>query len=83
MNNKNKKILVQISFRPISTNIKWDDIESLFVNLGAEITEGNGSRIRIKLNGISIVLHKPHPRREIDKGALVSVYKFLKMAGLI
>ena len=36
----------------------------------------------IVFNGVKIVLHRPHPRKEIDKGALVSVRKFLLNAGV-
>lgn len=68
---------------PVRADVHWTDIEALFVTLGAEISEGRGSRVRVKLNGISIVFHRPHPRRETDKGALVSVRKFLKMAGIL
>lgn len=83
MNNKHKKTLDAIQRKPVPSNIKWDDVEALFIYLGAEITEGRGSRIRIKLNGIAIVFHRPHPSREADKGAVVSVRKFLEMADLL
>jgi len=50
--------------------------------LGCEISEGEGSRVRILLNGIKAVFHRPHPQKEIDKGALVSLRKFLENAGI-
>jgi hypothetical protein len=77
MNKKQRKTLELIFKNPIQSNIKWADIESLFENLGAEISEGNGSRVRVTLNGVRAVFHRPHPKRETDKGALVSVRKFL------
>ena len=52
------------------------------VHLGVEITEGHGSRVRCAFNGIRAVFHRPHPQKEIDKGALVSVRKFLERAGV-
>ena len=58
------------------------DIESLFVALDGEISEGRGSRVRVELNGIKAVFHRPHPRKETDKGALVSVRRFLENAGI-
>lgn len=76
MNTKQRKVL---ELAP--SNMKWSDIESLFVSLGAEISEGNGSRVRIELHGVKMVFHRPHPKREIDKGALLSVRKFLISAG--
>jgi hypothetical protein len=49
---------------------------------GAEITEGKGSRVRIALNGLRAVLHRPHPRKETDKGAVGSMRRFLIEAGV-
>jgi hypothetical protein len=58
------------------------DIESLFKALGAEVTEGNGSRVRVYLNDVRAVFHRPHPEKETDKGALKSVRRFLIEAGV-
>jgi len=49
--------------------------------LGAEITEGSGSRVRIFLGGVRAVFHRPHPQKEADKGAVKSVRRFLEAAG--
>ncbi|KIC71131.1 HicA protein [Candidatus Protochlamydia amoebophila] len=53
--------------------MKWKDVESLFSALGADTQEGRGSRIRILLNGQEAVFHRPHPQKETDKDALMSV----------
>jgi len=34
------------------------------------------------LNGVIAVFHRPHPQKETDKGALKSVRRFLKNAGV-
>lgn len=65
---------------PTRANIPWKDIESLLRNLGAEITEGRGSRVRISLNGVRAVFHRPHPQTETDKGAVRSMQRFLENA---
>ncbi|MDB5594741.1 MAG: hexulose-6-phosphate isomerase [Hyphomicrobiales bacterium] len=62
---------------PLRANIPWRDIEALFVALGAEISEGNGSRVRVALNGVRAVFHRPHPHKETDKGAVKAVRRFL------
>ncbi len=67
---------------PIRSNLAWMDIESLFEAIGAEVTEGNGSRVRVYLNGVRAVFHRPHPEKETDKGALKSVRRFLVEAGV-
>jgi len=82
MNKKQQKIFDLIFKNPVQSNIKWSNIESLFKNLGAEISEGNGSRVRIALNNSRAVFHRPHPERETDKGTLMSVRKFLIEAGV-
>lgn len=50
---------------------------------GAEITEGAGSRVRIALNGVRAVFHRPHPQKETDKGAVKSMRRFLIEAGVM
>lgn len=80
MNKKNLKTLKEIFKKPVPSDIKWGDVESLFENLGAEISEGNGSRVRIALNGVKAVFHRPHPKPDTDKGAVMSVRKFLENA---
>ena len=67
---------------PIQTNILWADIRGLFAALGGEISEGSGSRVRVKLNGVRAVFHRPHPQNTTDKGAVNSVRRFLENAGV-
>ena len=71
-----------IFHQPVLSNISWVDIEKMLTSLGAEISEGKGSRVRIYLNGIRAVFHRPHPQKGVDKGAVVSIRKFLQVAGV-
>jgi hypothetical protein len=82
LNSRQNRLLEEIYSEPIKSNILWEDIENLFYALGAEISEGKGSRVRIKLEETIAVFHRPHPRKEIDKGALKSVRKFLSNSGV-
>ncbi|MBS0655977.1 MAG: type II toxin-antitoxin system HicA family toxin [Verrucomicrobia bacterium] len=82
MNRKHQRTLESIFATPTQSSIKWVDIEALFVALNAEIKEGRGSRVRILLNGEEAVFHRPHPKKEADKGAVVSVRRFLENAGV-
>jgi len=79
---KHQKTLEAIFSRPAKSGISWSDIESLLETLGAEISEGNGSRVRIVLNGCRAVFHRPHPQKETDKGAVASMKRFLIEAGV-
>ena len=79
-NNNIKKIYKEVHTDPVRANIVWSDIETMFIGLGAKIYEGNGSRIRVELNGERAVFHRPHPGNTADKGAVKSVRRFLKNA---
>lgn len=81
MNTKHLKTIRLIFKNPVQAGIQWSDVEKLLITLGAELSEGNGSRVRVALNGIRAVFHRPHPQKEIDKGAVVSVRRFLTEAG--
>jgi hypothetical protein len=58
-----KRTLNNIFENPVRPNMVWMDIESLLLACGAEISEGNGSRVRISLNGVRAVFHRPHPQK--------------------
>jgi hypothetical protein len=81
MQGKHRKTLNAIFFDPVRANVVWADIESLFIALGGSLSEGRGSRVRVSLNGVDAIFHRPHPRKETDKGALKSVRRFLREAG--
>ncbi len=82
VNKKHERALEAIFKNPVQSNVVWRDCEKLLESLGAEISEGEGSRIRIVLNKRKAVFHRPHPQKETDKGALVSLRKFLENAGI-
>jgi hypothetical protein len=80
VNRRHTATLEKIRSRPERSDIPWKDIESLIVALGGEISEGKGSRVRIYLNGVRAVFHRPHPQRVTDKGAVKSMRRFLEAA---
>jgi hypothetical protein len=82
MNNRQRTTLRDIFEDPVRSNIEWKQVENLFAALGAEISEGSGSRVRVALNGVRAVFHRPHPEKETDKGAVKSVRAFLASAGV-
>ena len=82
MNSKHKQTYKAIFNAPIKSSIKWSDIEAMLIAAGAAITEGNGSRVRISLNGERAVFHRPHPENTTDKGAVKSMRRFLLNAGV-
>jgi len=82
MTKKQRQTLDKIFEKPDRSDIPWATIEALLVALGAEISEGSGSRVRIALNDIRAVFHRPHPERVTNKGAIKSVRRFLQEAGV-
>lgn len=74
---KHNETLNAIFAQRAQASICWSDIESLLESLGAEMEEGKGSRVRVALNGVRAVFHRPHPEPTTDKGAVKSVRRFL------
>jgi len=82
MRRKQQRTLAAVFLHPTSSNIPWRDIEALLLELGAEITEREGSRLAVVLFGEVKVFHRPHPTPFTDKGAVASVRNCLKQHGV-
>jgi hypothetical protein len=82
MNNKHQKTLNTVFHDPILASISWREIENMLCALGATVEEAEGSRVGIELNGVVAVFHRPHPRKETDRGAVKSLRRFLIEAGI-
>ena len=82
MNKAQQSTLNDIFVRPTRPDIRWSAIESLIRALGGEVTERAGSRVAARLNGVTAVFHRPHPRPETKKGAVDAVRQFLTNAGV-
>jgi hypothetical protein len=82
MNKAQQATLKAIFERPTRANIRWSAIESLIRGLGGDVNEREGSRVAARLNGITAVFHRPHPRPETKKGAVDAVRQFLYNAGV-
>jgi hypothetical protein len=82
MKRKHQKTLDAIYAHPVSANIQWRDIEALFVELGADISEREGSRIAVVLFDEVRVFHRPHPSPDTDKGAVASIRKWFEQHGV-
>ena len=82
VDNKHRRTLDAVFEQPERANIAWRDIEALVVALGGEVSEESGSRVRVALNGVRAVFHRPHPRKEANKATVRSVRRFLETAGV-
>lgn len=82
MKKKHLATLTAVFSRPVSGGIRWADIEALFLELGADVSEREGSRIAVVLFGEVRVFHRPHPQPSTDKGAVASIRKWLEVHGV-
>jgi predicted RNA binding protein YcfA (HicA-like mRNA interferase family) len=79
---KHRDTLGAIFRDPSPATIAWSDAIALLKALGAEVSEGRGSRVRVSLNGVDAVLHRPHPGKEISRPMVRSIRRFLGEAGV-
>ncbi len=82
MKGRHRKTLESIFRHPVSSNIPWRRIEALLVDLGAEVSEREGSRIGVRLFGDRRVFHRPHPSPSTDAGAVASIRDWLRRNGV-
>jgi len=68
---------------PVRSNIAWRGTVAMLEASGGKITEGAGSRVRIALNRVRAVFHRPHPRKETAKRVVKSMQRFLAEAGVM
>ncbi|MDE2145438.1 MAG: type II toxin-antitoxin system HicA family toxin [Burkholderiales bacterium] len=82
MKRAHQKTLERVFAHPTSANIAWKDIEALLTGLGAKVSEREGSRVAVVLFNEVRVFHRPLPSAKTDKGAVVSVRKWLEQHGV-
>jgi hypothetical protein len=82
MASRHQRTFAAVFEDPVRANILWRDIEAMFVYLGATVTSGAGSRVRIELNGVDAVFHRPHPQKETKQRAVRNVRLFLTSVGV-
>jgi hypothetical protein len=77
VNRRQQATLARVFAEPPPADLRWTDIEALFRAVGAEISEGAGSRVRVALGGVRAVFHRPHPSPDTKRGAVRAVRDFL------
>ena len=79
---RNRRTLGAVFERPTRANIRWSDVERLFRAVGAQVTEGAGSRVRIQLGNQVKTFHRPHPGSEARRYAVEAAAVFLRDQGV-
>ena len=78
MNNKHRKTLATVFTDPVSGTIEWAAIEKLLIAAGAQVIEGDGSRVRFEKDGEVETFHRPHPAREAKRYQIRAARAFLE-----
>ena len=82
MNAKHRKTLAAIFVRPTSASIVFADIESLIKAFGGSVSEREGSRVSIELNGEQWRCHRPHPGKEAKRYQVEEARELLERVGI-
>ena len=82
MSHKHEALLRTLFRDPISGNIHWREIESLLNHLGAAVEPLSGARLRVVLNGVEGILHRPHHSNVLDRSLVKQVREYLAHAGV-
>ena len=82
MSRRAANLLRMIFHDPPSGNIHWRDVESLLKHVGASLEPISGARVRVKLNRMEGILHRPHHSNVLDASGLMHVREFLARAGV-
>jgi predicted RNA binding protein YcfA (HicA-like mRNA interferase family) len=83
LNGKQRKTLAAIQRRPVPSGVTWVELESLLGAMGYEIMPSKGSNVTFIKDGYFWRYHRPHPRKEVDKGAIAGLVQHLKEVGEI
>jgi len=83
MKRKHRKTLELVFRKPVSGNIKWEEVVAMLNAYGAKIDEKRaGSRVHIELRDKDLLQHRPHPSPSMDKGAVAALRKFLELCDI-
>lgn len=82
MSRRHANLLRTIFHDPPSGNLHWREVESLLKHVGAELEPVSGARVRVRLNRMEDVLHRPHHSNVLDISAIKHLREFLARTGV-
>jgi hypothetical protein len=80
MNHHHRKTLHALFAHPISANIDLKKVLHVFEELGAEIENSAGNRVKVKLNDHTAAF--VHAQHSLPKDEVVQIKKFLEQCGV-
>lgn len=82
MNAKQRRTLIAVFAHPTPASIRFSDIEALVKGLGGVISEREGSRVRIVIQGEVWRCHRPHPGKDAKRYQVEEVRELLERVGV-
>ena len=82
MAGKHRKSYDALHSNPVRANIAWNDAVAMAEAFGVRVIPSGGSLFTFVLNGVSAVIHRPHPGGESSKPMARSFRAFLDQAGV-
>ena len=82
MNSKHRKTLYVVFTDPVSGTVAWADVEGLLIEVGAQLVEGRGSRVRFVCGSEVETFHRPHPAKEAKRYQVRAARDFLERIGV-
>jgi len=81
---KKEKLIARL--KSVPKDFSFDEMRNLLELLGFEMSnkgKTSGSRVRFIHGNVPIILHKPHPRKELLEYQLKTVLEVLEKEGLL
>ena len=81
---KLEKMIERLKSNP--KDFTFEEIQTLLLALGFELSnkgKTSGSRVKFFKDGVFIILHKPHPRKELLSYQIKQIIETLSEEGLI
>ena len=77
---KHIKTIEKLRAKPVSANIKWDELKSALEHLGYIMENGSGSRRKFfhQAKNALIICHQPHPLPDVDRGCIADIIEHLE-----
>ena len=81
---KKEKLIERLKSNP--KDFTFDEMRNALESLGFKMYnkgKTSGSRVKFSRDSIEIILHKPHPHKELEEYQIKQILKILRKKGLI
>ena len=80
MNHRHRKVLHSLFAHPIPSNIHLHEVESVFKELGAELSHTSHGRLSVALNGQNVTVHGSD--HGLSKDEVSGLRRFIEGCGI-